>query len=505
MEDTTTKYPIKKLLFRRQFILGPKFIENLPYWKRIKIRDEILISIHPDLDVHQIVYEDSSLTLLGFMLDPVEPSANNIDILKSLIGKLLASKDLNSFFKNTYTLGGRWVLIIDDGNEIRLLNDTTGYRQVFYTDLSICEQLWCASQPGIIAEILNLDMDKDALEFLDLDKYKHWGNKEYVFPGESSLYKEIKHLLPNHYLNLRTGSCCRFWPDRNLDEMPLDECIQKSARILKGLMRSALNRFDLALSITAGRDTRLILAVSREISDRLYYFTHMHWSLSESSADIKIPARLLSRLGLRHNIIKCPQKINAELKRLYKRNVTAAHQVYEGIFQGMYNSYPENRVCVKGNAIPIVKCHFHQSSNNGNANSSTLARLLKVEGCSFAMHDFEKWLSDARDIYNVNILDLFSWEIKDGNWQAMAQLEFDIIHEVFVPFNCRRLLIDMLSVDREYRKPPDYKLHTELITLLWPELLMEPINPKPKKRITTRIKNKIIGAGRRIKSIMDKV
>ena len=46
----------------------------------------------------------------------------------------------------------------------------------------------------------------------------------------------------------------------------------------------------------------------------------------------------------------------------------------------------------------------------------------------------------------------------------------------------------MLSVDEEHRKPPEHKLHMELILNLWPELLCEPINPRKKKSLIKKYK-----------------
>ncbi len=59
----------------------------------------------------------------------------------------------------------------------------------------------------------------------------------------------------------------------------------------------------------------------------------------------------------------------------------------------------------------------------------------------------------------------------------MTQSEFDIVHEVFVPFNCRAFLTNMLSVGKEHLIAPRYRFHEELIKYLWPELLTEPFNP----------------------------
>lgn len=78
----------------------------------------------------------------------------------------------------------------------------------------------------------------------------------------------------------------------------------------------------------------------------------------------------------------------------------------------------------------------------------------------FAIKHFENWLLGLGGIYNFDVLDLFEWEQGHGTWLAMCQLEFDIAwKDIFTPFNCRSLLITMLSVKEKYRMPPKYELH----------------------------------------------
>ena len=91
----------------------------------------------------------------------------------------------------------------------------------------------------------------------------------------------------------------------------------------------------------------------------------------------------------------------------------------------------------------------------------------------------------ARD-YGFKILDLFCWEQRMGNWQAMSQTEWDIVQEVFTPFNCRELLTTLLAVDLKFRKEPNYRLYREIINTLWNDVLSEPINPISRKEKLVR-------------------
>jgi hypothetical protein len=135
------KYDTARLLFRRQFILGPHFVEELASWKRINVGTTLCLTAHPDLNDCQIVQGNRSITLLGYILDPNVPAARDAEILESLMGKL-AHGHLNDFFAHTFGFGGRWILIVSDGNGIRLFNDPMGLRQVFYTTPSSSGSFW---------------------------------------------------------------------------------------------------------------------------------------------------------------------------------------------------------------------------------------------------------------------------------------------------------------------------------------------------------------------------
>ncbi len=472
------KYDPEKLLFRRQFILGPHFPEAVPSWKRLTVRPSMCLSVHPDLNTSMVTYENKTITLLGYILDPGKPEANDSDILHSLIRQLSSCNALETFFKCTYGLGGRWILIVDDGREIILFNDPMGLRQVFFTKISFTKDIWCASQPGIIAEVLHLGMDPDAVtEYINSDVYKKW--EEYLWPGDSTPYKEISHLLPNHWLRLTTGRCYRYWPDSKLEKVSLEEAVEKNSRILKGLMKSASNRFELALAITAGWDTRLILASLKEISDTIYYFTISH---KDNAPDTTIPPMLLSKFGLKHTTVKYPSRMDDEFENIYKRNVTTAHDWWGNMAQALYNVYPQDRVCIKGNAAEITRVRFRVPKGGG-VTAKSLARFTsfqysdEMEKNPFVMRFWEKWLSQLGETYNVHILDLFYWEHWAGNFAAMTQSEADIVQEVFTPYNCRRLLMNMLAVDERYRDHDVPILYRELIFNLWPELLTVAVNP----------------------------
>jgi len=270
--------------------------------------------------------------------------------------------------------------------------------------------------------------------------------------------------------------------------MSRQEAVAESSRLLRGLMLSARRRFDLALSLTAGWDSRVNLALSRDLVRDLYCFT-LTYPHTENTRDVTIPGVLLKRLGLQHSLIKYPEQVNAEYKSIYQRSIDAASTAYCADAQAMHECYPQNRVCITGDVAEIFKCYYRLKKLNGtDVSASDLAQLCGIGTHPFLIKAFERWLSSAEP-QNIHLLDLFCWEQIAGRKQALIRGQYDVAHESFAPFNCRSLLVTMLSADEEYRRPPEHKFLTELMEQVWPEVLSVPINPPEK----VRVKNLLIG------------
>ena len=479
---------LARLLFRRQFILGPRVVEELPSWTRVRVADGLSLTAHPDLGIHQGAEGPASITLLGYILDPTRPLADDAQIIDDMLRVLNARGRFEDLLAHTHDLAGRWILIVHDGQHVRIVNDACGYRQVVYTDPTACGEVWCASQPGLIAEVLRLQVDPEAMEFIRLYEAggaHGWPGEEYWWPGDTSAYRAIKHLVPNHYLDLTTGSAHRFWPDRPLGRLSLDEAVHKNADLLRGIVASAASRFPLALAVTAGQDTRLLLAACRDISRSLFCFTVANWSPTEESADVTVPAKLLPRLGLRHHVIRRAARMDPEFEEIYMRNITAARAAYGPIAQGLYDGYPHERVCMTGTTMHILASRLDfrlQECIDGVVDARVLVKKAKMVEHPFAVRAAERWLAGAQGIHDLDVLELFHWENKEGCWQAMNQTEHGIALEIFGPGNCRTFLANALAVHERFRRRPAKRFHTELIRALWPEVLSEPINPHKRRR-----------------------
>ncbi|MBE0669589.1 MAG: hypothetical protein IH588_03285 [Anaerolineales bacterium] len=426
------------------------------------------------------------------MLDPYDPAANDSDILSEMMQNF---ESFDSLFKYTHRLGGRWIVVAKNGNEIRLFNDPAGLRQVFYSDVGLTGELWCASQPGMIADILSLDMSVEGIDYIN--SYEFQNNPEYHWPGTSTPFKEIIHLLPNHFLHLSTGMCERFWPNCFFQEMSLDTAIQKCSALFQGVIRSASNRFELALGVTAGLDCRVVLAASKGIKNIFSYMTVRQIGMRNDHADVMIPSVMLAQNDLRHDLVESSLVIDKEHFKIFQGNTAVPHSVYASdtyaINDYYAKKYGKRFVVLTGSAAEIGRCSHRSDLKKPLGEriyAEDLASLERMGKSRYVLDSFDKWLRGAENIYNYDVLDLHEWEQGHGNWLAMCQLEFDIAwKDLITPYNCRELLETMLSVDKKYRKAPDYLLYKAIIYNLWPELLNVPVNPHKDYAISRRKKS----------------
>lgn len=494
MTESSIKNPpgLDGLLFRRQFVLTSDPALLLADCPQLRIGPGCHLSAHPDLELTHVGDEAAHLTLLGFALDPEHPEYGNAEILH----RLAASADLHAAaIRAAGKLGGRWVLIVHHSGQTVVLHDACAQRQVFFTAGDYDGPFMCASEPAVMAEKLGLEMNPEAVDFIRSRKVDDF--EIYWMPGDTTLYAEITALLPNHLLSLHDRKPTRYWPQARPPELDQESALRQSIGMLGGIMESAANRFPLSIPMTAGWDSRLVLALNRSRASTLHTFTIAYPGDSAKSRDIAVPHRLLDKLGMSHHLVPYPETVDAAFKELVRRNNASANAAYSADIQALHECHPQDRVCVTGDVAEIVKRYFHGTSNHpGNVTAEKLAQLSRFGPHPFARKALSRWLEDAAR-QPLDVLDLFCWEQMAGRWQGKVRSEFDIVQESFAPLNCRALLELMLGVDHRLRRAPRFEFFRLMIQRLWPETLLEPINPPEgslPRRILSRLKRCVLSS-----------
>ncbi|MFN8329500.1 MAG: hypothetical protein U0T76_14325 [Saprospiraceae bacterium] len=490
------------LKYRRHFLFSPIECKKLEGWQTEKV-DNYFIYVHPDCK-----FEKSSgvndLYLIGYFCDPHHETRSSQDILNNLS----QLNNINDFPNKLYSLVGRFVLIIKTENDFIFFNDPCGFKTIYYTKDN--DKFFAASQPLLIKEVVDLKQTRFYDDYFNSNYVAE--NIENWVPSGFTFYKNTYHLIPNHYIKISEPIQVRYYPFKEIELINYSELVIKFSNLLKKIVLAAHRNMDLTFTLTAGWDTRIILSCCKDYIDGMTFYTLKYRGMNAAHPDIKIPMLLSRTLKLNFDIYNCQKEITPEFSDVYKSNTDMAHiDDWGKIAFGMSKSYPDKKVAVKGVCSEVGRCFYYP---NGKVNYTiTINDLLNLESgwveLGFLQEEIRKWyLSLEKNCYNYNLYDLFYWEHRMGSWQAQSQLEWDIVQEVFTPFNSREIIDLMFSIEASKREKYHPQLYLDAIKYLWKETLRQPINPIDNK---TKIKNTVIkilkkiGLLQGLKSIMKKI
>jgi len=501
LSKTTDGYP-QTLRHRRQFLLGPSCVESHSGWQRLQVKDGLWLTAHPELPVRKVGQDGRSLTLLGFLFDGERPELTEADILHGLLADLEQRPSFADWVPGTYGLSGRWVLILDDGGTVRLFSDPMGLRTAFYTDPSHTSERWCATQPGLIAAVLGLELDPVAVtEYLNSDAVRAWNER--FFPADTTPYAGVRRVLANHVLDVGSGECRRFWPDRSLGSVSLEDGAARGAERLRKIVCTAAARFPIALGLSGGWDSRVLFSATREVVQGIHYYT---FAKPVETVDASVAGQLLAKFGLVQHRLQAPAEMQEDFARIFHDQFPFAHDGCGRVIQGMYDQLPRGLLNVTGNAAEITRVRFRLKASESAVTARHLARFTSfqyadaLETIPFVVDAWQRWLEGLGNIHDVHVLDLFYWEHWGANFAGMDQTEVDVAVDTLTPFNCRSLLMLLLSIPEAFRDHDFPRHYEQIIRHLWPEALQVPVNPKPVESVCTRVTRKVSRTGLRIRN-----
>ncbi len=466
---------INILQYRRQYVIAPTEIECPFLYNAVNLNNGYLLYVHIDLTITEYSKNDSRIILLGDIFDFEPQIKSNNDILKEL---LLYS--FSEIIERIARYTGRYVIIYQHDKELKLLHDSIASRKIFYANIN--GSWWFASQPYLLGRILKLK------ETTITSKIAYYNSSDFIKLeganiGDTTIYDEIHQLLPNHYLDINHTKPIRYFPNKPFLAMTVSETEKKCSEIIKGYMENIIARFDVMLPVTAGKDSRLLLAASKDSKEKVYYYINKDRNMGVKSKDIYVPNSLLEKLGMDFHIIDPYISINEEFKKIYFENNKRSTTNYLPMIYNYYINYSD-RINLPGNVA--FDPYFILTYPNVEITPSLLAEICHVIKYDFAKDYYSEWLSNSWELCkraNLNILNLFYWEERIANWGTQTQINKDIAQEEINPFNSRLLTSLFLSIDCKLLFPPNFAFHKKTIKYLWPEVLQMPINPSIKSKI----------------------
>jgi hypothetical protein len=463
------------LRFRRQFLMAVAPISPPPGWHCARVGRFWLYS-HPELHVSHIEEHGRAIALIGDAYDAAHPEKENDDVLADVLAQ---SGDHRTFLVWTRRYTGTWAFMLASEHGSILVHDARALREVYYCQTG--NGIVCGSQPHLIAQYSSPEIprsvDSELVEFFSREM---WDSR---WVGDGTVFEGVKHLLPNHYLNLDNRRPCRHWPDRYVERLRLEDAVPRLCVYLQGVMRAIVRRRPCMMAITAGTDSRTLLAASKDLTSHIYCFVNDN-GLGSDNPDITIPRRMCERLGLPFHVHDVPADVDPDFRMRYLANTfLASERLLPSIYNVFYRQHQE-KLLILG-VSEIGRTFYGWEPRD--ADSYRMSYKLGYPNSRYALQQCEQARSELQDAarrYGVGVLALLYWEQRLGNWGGTRNSESALAIEKVDPYNSHFVYELFQGVDpkyRSYRHNP-CALFREMIRMMWPELLNWPVNPAASPR-----------------------
>ncbi len=365
-------------------------------------------------------------------------------------------------------LSGRFALLMLEGPEPRLYPDAYAMLAAVY-----------APELGMVASTTRLIPLTAATAYdvkLILASDIPYTNA--MYPLGLTPRRGVERVLPSHYLDLSSWELVRRWPSG--DEIALIEpaiAIRRVADWTSRNIEAIVAAHPVQCPLTAGRDSRLLLACSRAVVDQMTFFTARFPAHGLGGwRDVTISKRIAARFGLRHTVLPWRRPRANDLLEWVQR--TAGETGETTGWRGLptLKQVSREKATLIGWAGDIARPLYHIKRNpNPPVSPREILDICNVPHIPEFMTRAERWLEAMPSRDALMILDMLFIEQRGGCWAGTIEYAEDGYSLRRLPPLCNEEIVRTL-----FRLPEAYRqemvFERDLIAARWPELLEFPFN-----------------------------
>ena len=333
---------------------------------------------------------------------------------------------------------------------------------------------WFGSDPKLSAHWAPLapHKDKDLRELHD----SQWLKKRGIPVGNMTPYEGTRQVGANHRLNWSTFDAERIFPREDAKPMSPDEALDVVIPWLENVMAQATQSHRVNMAVTAGWDSRITLALSRKVKERIHYYTIRHKNTPLTFPDLALP-QAMSKEGFEHSIYEDHDAEYAEQWKAVEASFTHANYKRFHSFFCMFPEFQPDQLTIVGTVSEVAKNYLEHIPISTARQALRAAHL--VEHPSIEAH-FQKWMDQEAPVierHGYRVLDFLHWEQDVTNFAGLGMQQINHVVHQFSPFNSVKVLQALLSTPPHVRDKYIPKLYAQLIRTAWPELMNHPVNP----------------------------
>jgi hypothetical protein len=286
----------------------------------------------------------------------------------------------------------------------------------------------------------------------------------------------VEIMPPNHVLDLASWEMRRCWPRAELECLDLDAVVERVASSFEATVAAAASIGPAHVSLTAGGDTRMIAACSRELVDEIDFFT-VPFRDESGATDARWAPRIASRFGLPHRVLPWIQPTEDDVRLwMYRsgcitgeRRGRLAGPTYAQLGgAGVYVS-GVNGSAARGDYARVRGGHSEKLS------STSLLRFIGLPADPELEGRLRLWRERLPAVGVPAMLTLLQFEMCDSGWGGgLASSYSDAAEVTFYPYCSRDVMECLLRTDWNDRLAD--RVRRGVIESRWPELLDLPLN-----------------------------
>jgi hypothetical protein len=460
----TQRLDISKLV--GQFILGAGDVRIPDGWV-IARTGEWLLGRHPSLP--GIRLHDADDRHIGWILGyPIDAEGKLWDGQETMIVPGLAESPSSRLEQFIYGFGGRFAVMLLGGRHTRIYLDPCGLLSLVY----------CAHQKVVASTPNLIPYDRRTGDRVALAREMGIPYTNAMYPLWLTPRHNIDRLLPNHYLDLGNWQGVRHWPKKPLHgEASAAEAAATIATITKRNIRAVVSSTPTYLRLTAGQDSRMLLACARGVADRVELLT-LPIPDDGASIDVDTARRIARWSRLRHIVPKFETPKQEDLDE-YMFRISYGTGEYRGwqaatMFKRVNPAYAQ----LDGGVGGLERIGEVLDPGETKFSKITPERLIcrcQAPHSTLTLSTIKQWLETVPVDNAFHILDLFEIEQRLGCWAGVwSYAECDGPGFVLFPMCHREIIERMMTLPADVRISGT--LMKQIIEAEWPELLAWPFN-----------------------------
>lgn len=207
---------------------------------------------------------------------------------------LQSSIDISDVVKTAARFAGNYVIFISLNNNFYAFSDATACMQINYALDEIC----LSSFDHVVATTLALPIDNRALRIRMSSDFVA------AMPNDITIYKRVKTVLADHYINITNRTTTRYYPYGELQyfENPYD-ILKRQVDLIDNIVKEYAKYYKIICPLTSGWDSRVVFSFLLKNIEELSSYIFVHKYFTETTDDLRISRQICSHLKIPHREI----------------------------------------------------------------------------------------------------------------------------------------------------------------------------------------------------------